>query len=275
MPGQRVTVKASIIVEDDEDFGGDPRKHKLEFGDVVVGNEDVPQTLLNSRIGVGGEVRSELELYARRQDATSVHIDGIARLFEGTSENTGDLEESREISLTVPLSQTVDLGFQLNNHESTEFGRSRDFAKYELQFRNVSTGPSAIHARHSGLVLDVAGAVTDPGAALIQWPSGGTPNQNFSMEDQGDGTVRFVAQHSGLVLDVAGATSDLGAPVGQWPWHGGGNQRFRVESVGDGFVRIVAAHSGLVLDVAGASHEPGAAIIQWAWSGNTNQQWNV
>ena len=58
----------------------------------------------------------------------------------------------------------------------------------------------------------------------------GTPNQTFSLEDQGDGTVRIVAQHSGLVLDVAGAGSDLGAPVVQWPWHGGANQRFRGSS---------------------------------------------
>jgi Ricin-type beta-trefoil lectin domain-like len=275
MAGQRVTVKASILVEDDETFGGDEREHELEFGDVVVGSDDVPVALLNSRIGVGGEVRSELELFARRQDAVSVHIDGIARFFEGGSESTSDLEDSTVISLTVPLSQTVNHAFRLKNFETGEFGRSHDYAQYDLQFRNVPTGPDSIAARHSGLVLDVAGAVADAGAALIQWPSGGAANQRFALEDQGDGTVRIVAQHSGLVLDVAGAGSELGAPVVQWPWHGDANQRFRVEPVGVGFVRLVAAHSGLVLDVAGASHEPGAPIIQWAWTGGENQQWSL
>jgi len=90
--GQRVTVNGTVFVVDDELFGDDEKKHELVFGDVIVGNDDVPLELLNRRTGVGGEVRAELELYARREDSASVHIDGIARFFEGTSEDTSDLE---------------------------------------------------------------------------------------------------------------------------------------------------------------------------------------
>lgn len=144
MAGQRLTVRAAIEVLDDEFAGHDVREHELRFGDVIVGNDDVPLELLTNVIRVDGEVRSELELYARRDGDAQVHIDGIARLFEGSTTNTTDLEESRVISLTVPLSQTVDHSFRLENHESSEFGRSEDYAQFDLQFRNVPAGVTLI-----------------------------------------------------------------------------------------------------------------------------------
>jgi hypothetical protein len=129
-----------------------------------------------------------------------------------------------------------------------------------------------LFARHSGRVLDVAGASTANGAQLIQWDLHGGGNQRLRAEPAGGGFHRVVVQHSGKVLDVAGASTANGARIIQWPWHGGDNQLFRFEALADGSHRIVAKHSGKVLDVEGASTGNGARLIQWPWHGGHNQR---
>ncbi len=142
-------------------------------------------------------------------------------------------------------------------------------------------GTTRLIAAHSGLVLDVAGASTEIGAPLVQFPHHEHPNQVFEIERPifGSGTsdvfVSIRAHHSGLVLDVAEASTANGAPLIQWERNFQSNQRFRLELVADGLVRILAKHSDKVLDVAGASMDAGVPIIQWTWHGGLHQLWRI
>ncbi len=153
---------------------------------------------------------------------------------------------------------------------------------YDLlpQLRNelggmVSTTPrSTIVSAASNKLVDVWGASQRSGAAAIQWPANGGPNQQWRFEPLGGDVYRIVAVHSGQVLDVYGASTSPGADVIQWPWTGGANQRWRVVPVSSGLVQLVSVNSGMVLDVYGASTADGAKLIQWPWHGGANQQWS-
>jgi hypothetical protein len=50
----------------------------------------------------GGECRVELRLTARALERGTVQIEGVARLFEGASEDTDDLEDEKVVTFLVP-----------------------------------------------------------------------------------------------------------------------------------------------------------------------------
>jgi hypothetical protein len=128
-----------------------------------------------------------------------------------------------------------------------------------------------LQAAHTGnKCLDVSGASSENGSALIQWECHGGDNQVWSIEPTDAGYSRVVARNSGKCLDVSGESTADGAPVLQWQCHGGANQQWRLESVGSGY-RLIARHSGKCLDVPGWSTEDGTAITQWQCHGGANQ----
>ena len=123
-----------------------------------------------------------------------------------------------------------------------------------------------LQAAHTGSkCLDVSGASSENGSALIQWQCHGGDNQVWSIEPADDGYSRVVAGNSGKCLDVSGVSTEDGAPVLQWQCHSGANQQWRVEPVGDGY-RFIARHSGKCLDVPGWSTDDGIAIYSVAVS---------
>ncbi|NGY59444.1 alpha-L-arabinofuranosidase [Lentzea sp. NEAU-D13] len=129
--------------------------------------------------------------------------------------------------------------------------------------------------RSSGKALDVNGASTADGAALIQWTRTNANNQQFQFVDAGGGYYRLRARHSGKVADVRGASTADGAAVVQWADSGGTNQQFRLADSDSGYVRLVNRNSGKVVEVQGASAADGAAVVQWSdWNGS-NQQWQL
>jgi hypothetical protein len=130
----------------------------------------------------------------------------------------------------------------------------------------------AAHTNNS--CLDVNGASTENGAALIQWQCHGGDNQIWSVEPAEDGYSRLVSRLSGKCLDVGGESRQDGAPVVQWQCHGGANQQWRVESIGNGY-RLVARHSGKCLDVPAWSTVDGTILTQWQCHGGANQTWLI
>jgi hypothetical protein len=54
----------------------------------------------------GGECRVELRLIAKIVDNGRVQVEGSAKLFEGSSENTTDLEDEQTVTITVPRGGT-------------------------------------------------------------------------------------------------------------------------------------------------------------------------
>lgn len=97
----------------------------------------------------------------------------------------------------------------------------------QFDFLDSGDGYYRIRARHSGLVLQVAGSAT--GADITQQPDSGAPAQQWRVTDQGGGVVSLVNRLSGLAMDVWEASSADGARVSQWTYTGAANQRFRIQ----------------------------------------------
>jgi hypothetical protein len=132
-----------------------------------------------------------------------------------------------------------------------------------------------IESRHSGLVLDIANASTQPGAALIQNTRNDGASQQFRFIDAGGGYFRIQARHSGHVLDVSGRNAANGADIVQWNDLNGTNQQWRLTENADGYHSIVNRFSGKALDVWERSTAPGARVSQYTPNGAPNQQWRL
>ena len=274
---RKVDVDVRMRVQDAEDLAPDERETNTFHCQNFVSTGGQRTSLVKHALGVGGEVRGELKLTTRLGSGESVVVDGVAKLFEGSSENTNDLEDSEDVHLEIGPGQVVAHQIFLLNQAG--FQVQADQAFTDLTFTNINAlqeiarrGGVPLTARHSGKVLDVAGGSSEPGAALIQFAALDQPNQRFRIEPVRQDLVRVVAVHSGLVLDVAGASPDDGAPLIQFPWHGGDNQLFRIEPT-NGDLVLVAVHSGKVLDVTGASTKNKVPVTQFSRNFQRNQQW--
>ncbi|MWA11449.1 RICIN domain-containing protein [Streptomyces sp. BA2] len=144
--------------------------------------------------------------------------------------------------------------------------------------KGVGGGPRySLTARHSGKCLDVSDASSADGAAVVQYSCDGGLNQQWRLEDAGDGYVRVLAQHSGKCLDVADEATGDGAFVNQYRCGSGAHQQWRFEDRGSGgrgddTYRLVSRHSGKCLDVADESTGDGARLVQWTCGNGANQQ---
>ncbi|MGP4046158.1 RICIN domain-containing protein [Streptomyces sp. 2A115] len=127
-------------------------------------------------------------------------------------------------------------------------------------------------ARHSGKCLDISDNSAADSAIAVQYTCIGGLNQQWRLQDAGDGYVRVLAQHSGKCLDVANNSTADGAFVNQYRCGTGTNQQFQFQDQGNGYYRLMARHSGKCLDVNNASTANGARLIQWRCSTGTNQQ---
>jgi hypothetical protein len=87
----------------------------------------------------GGECRVEVDLQGVIVSGGDIKVTGEARLYEGTSESTSDLEDTESIDMTVPRMTPTHLGatqktIQLRNTET--FGG--DHAEIFLTFLNIA-----------------------------------------------------------------------------------------------------------------------------------------
>ncbi|MEO6084759.1 MAG: endo-1,4-beta-xylanase, partial [Umezawaea sp.] len=96
----------------------------------------------------------------------------------------------------------------------------------QFDFLSSGDGYYRVRARHSGLVLQVAGTAT--GADITQQPDANSAAQQWRAVDQGGGAVSLVNRLSGLTMDVWGQSTADGARISQWTATGGANQRFQL-----------------------------------------------
>ena len=134
-----------------------------------------------------------------------------------------------------------------------------------------------IESVNSGKVLDVPADQTNiNGVVIQQWDWNGGLQQQWTIQDVGNGLSKIVNARSGKVLDVlAGQVDFNGISIQQWDWIGGTNQQWSVQDTGGGNYIFVRAGTGYVLDVEGASPENGARIQQWGYWGGAQQQWRL
>lgn len=95
----------TVIVNgtDDENWPeSDEHVHRVFNVEMVLDVGQPASAMDISDVRWGGECRVELRLTARVVDNNTVQIEGNAKLFEGTSENTDDLEDEKVVSFTVP-----------------------------------------------------------------------------------------------------------------------------------------------------------------------------
>lgn len=137
-------------------------------------------------------------------------------------------------------------------------------------------GPaSVLENAHSGLLVDVAGGGTNPGAAIAQWTNAGSTNQHWRQVPTSDGFVMLQCVRSEHVIDVPNSATTEGTDVVQWTASGSPNQQWKVEDAGSGQVRIVSRITDKVLGVAGQSTQPGAAVEIQADTGHPSQRWTI
>ncbi|WP_201846113.1 RICIN domain-containing protein [Myceligenerans indicum] len=138
-----------------------------------------------------------------------------------------------------------------------------------------SPGTVAIVGEGSGKCADVVSGSTSAGAEIIQYTCHGGANQQWVLNDLGNGYHQIVNQGSRLCLDVDGASTANGAQAIQWTCNGGTNQQWEVRDAGGGVVELVARHSGKCLDVLGQSTANSARLDQYSCWGGANQHWTL
>ncbi|GAB3951017.1 glycoside hydrolase N-terminal domain-containing protein [Kribbella albertanoniae] len=99
----------------------------------------------------------------------------------------------------------------------------------QFDFLPSDGGHYRIRARHSGLVLQVAGNAT--GTDITQQPDTQATSQQWRLVDQGGGVVSLVNRQSGLAMDVWSSGTADGARVSQYTLTGGANQRFLLQRI--------------------------------------------
>jgi beta-xylosidase len=100
----------------------------------------------------------------------------------------------------------------------------------QFDFVDAGGGYYRIRARHSGLVLQIAG--TGTGADITQQPDTGATSQQWQVIDQGGGVASLVNRQSGLAMDVWEESTADGARISQWTITGNPNQQFALQRAG-------------------------------------------
>jgi len=131
MTNRLIKLQGNIAAADDDTFGFD-KGHVLIFGEAFVRSDDRPVKLGHYELRVGGEVRAELDVHVSVRASLTAEVTGLARLFEGTSSDTNDLDGSRSFSFTVPPFKTVKHLINLENGEAGSF----DWAVYDFAIEN-------------------------------------------------------------------------------------------------------------------------------------------
>jgi hypothetical protein len=127
---RRVVLSAHIDLTDDETFGSNEHGSADGQTEGFVSNK-TPRTLLSLIGKAGGEVRVELSLDAVAVTEGDVQMSGSAKLFEGTSEESDDLDGTAPINFTVPRDNFIKQSIHVRN--SDEGG---DFADITLVVSN-------------------------------------------------------------------------------------------------------------------------------------------
>ncbi|KAH7199090.1 uncharacterized protein B0J16DRAFT_331572 [Fusarium flagelliforme] len=104
------------------------------FGRVILTQQDVPENFITLKKGWGGECRVEITLTARLLAQQRVLVTVNGKLFEGTDESTGDLEDEQNASAVVPRGG-IPVPFSMSLYSSGVGGG--DSATVSLSFTNT------------------------------------------------------------------------------------------------------------------------------------------
>ena len=126
-----------------------------------------------------------------------------------------------------------------------------------------------------GLVLDVEGGSTTPGAPLIAWGAHSLANQRFVLVPDGEGYYWIVCVGTGMALDASGASAAAGTAVVQWPRHDGDNQKWKLRDLGNGEYLIISKLDENMCIDAAVQASGGAKLVLWPVHGGANQRFTL
>jgi hypothetical protein len=117
-------------ITDDESFAANEHGTASMTREAIV-SADSPQPLMHMQKGVGGEVRVELDLSAQALSNGNVRVLTDAKLFEGTSEQTSDLDGERTQEIVVLKNKAAALHIDIANDDE-----GGDHAEIDVNFAN-------------------------------------------------------------------------------------------------------------------------------------------
>lgn len=131
---RRITVSANMYVEDHESFGSNETVRRQQTNAAILSVQGVAQTVMAFEVRMGGEIRVEFVVAASLLDRVgNAMIDGEVKLFEGTSESTGDLDGVRQFQLYIPANASINHFVRVNNDDE-----GGDFATININITNVT-----------------------------------------------------------------------------------------------------------------------------------------
>jgi hypothetical protein len=125
-----ITATAVMNITDEETFGSNEMGSAQMTASAILTNQ-LPQGLMHLEKGVGGEVRVELDLTSQVLTNGDILVIGRAKLFEGTSEQTSDLDGEREFNVLVPRDQFASTQVTIRNDDE-----GGDHAEISLNMAN-------------------------------------------------------------------------------------------------------------------------------------------
>ena len=124
--------------------------------------------------------------------------------------------------------------------------------------------------RANGKCIDNYGIFSN-GANVVQYASGGSPNQQWQIQGAGDGYSKLFCRTGGSYLDNMDRTAD-GGIVGQWVGNPSFNQQWQIADAGSGYVKIINRVTGKCVD-NGNETADGAPMKMYYNNASLNQQW--
>lgn len=139
----------------------------------------------------------------------------------------------------------------------------------------IDNGVYIIKSKHSGKVVETAGASSSDGANVSQWQENGHDTQRWLITDQGAGQYAAINLSSGKALEVSGFATEDGANVVQYEFNGGNGQLWQINELDNGYVSFINVNSQKALDLYSFDTTDGANISQWSYLGHDAQQWQL
>jgi hypothetical protein len=231
----------------------------LQFGDVIVNKSGLYSVIVLYYDGDSGR-------------SANISINGgtaSSYSFTGTS------------SWSTLLSKTIQLQLQAGTNTisfSNPSAYAPDIDSITVQPTAAvvpGTGEYEIQCVASGLAVNVSGASTSDGAAIIQWPYNGSSNSLWTFVATSNGYYQIKNVNSGLDVAVLNASTSIGAAIIQWSYGSAGNDQWEPVQNNYGTYTFYNLLSGLALDDPQSSTSQGTQFDQALPTGGSNQTFNL
>ncbi len=124
--------------------------------------------------------------------------------------------------------------------------------------------------RANGKCIDNFGVFAN-GSNVYQYASGWSPNQNWLIQNIGQGYSKIFCRTGGSYLDSMNRITN-GSILGQYEDGASLNQQWQIVDAGSGYVKIINRANGKCIDNGGHTTD-GAPMQMWGNGNSFNQQW--